>query len=596
MKWLFAPAASTLVRVGFRRRSAEDLVRDLGRSRWRLSVTVLASMVAPLAEIGFIVLLYALVEPAQRAALTERLRAVRIASLQAALSTDTGYIALTATAAVMLLSVTIGSKAIYGYLQAEFLVRSFITQARRILAAYLAATPSRAMTLDRARVANVAVIETGLYGRVVFWLLDAFTNIVGAILFAAAATTMAPGLVALALVIAMVTILITHRSFALQKKLGAQRIKAQTSLLGRVWEILNGYRTIKIEAGERKLLDLLWRDLQRGEKWRLTKQNNELFIKLGSEATLYVALLAMIVLATALFGLPASLMLVFLVVLGRLQKYVTALQQAWIHVQHAAPSVNAIADVLDICETESTRSADRDAVSPRPDSLALTFDDVTFSYDAGRPVLSNVNLAFKPGDRVLIQGPSGRGKSTLLFLAAGLLRPSPGSVKINGENLDDAVFYRTRGVVTYLAPNVYLFRGSIRENLCLDTDYADAELERAVDFARLRSVVNRLPEGLDSDIGDDGCHLSLGERQRIMLARIFLKRPLLVLMDEATTNLDLENEAAILRDLWANIDRNAIVLMVTHRAPVGVQFSVTLNLDERTVAQPIAQSTASGDR
>jgi ABC-type bacteriocin/lantibiotic exporter with double-glycine peptidase domain len=553
-------------------------------------------MVAPLAEIGFIVLLYALVEPAQRAALTEKLRAVRIASLQAALSTDMGYIALTASAAVVLLCVTIASKGIYGYLQAEFLFRSFITQSRRILAAYLAATPSRAMTLDRAHVANVAVIETGLYGKVVFSLLDALTNIVGAMLFAAAATTMAPGLVVLAIVIAMITFLITHRGFALQKKLGSQRIKVQTSLLGRVWEILNGYRTIKIEAGERKLLDLLWRDLQRGQKWRLTKQNNEQFIKLGSEATLYVALLAMIVLATAVFGLPASLMLVFLVVLGRLQKYVTGLQQAWIHVQHAVPSVNAIAEVLEVCEPESTRSADLRAERVRPASLALTFDAVTFSYDEGRPVLSNVNLAFNPGDRVLIQGPSGKGKSTLLFLAAGLLRPSSGFVAINGESLNDAVFYRTRSVMTYLAPNVYLFRGSIRENLCLDTDYPDTELERAIDLARLRGVVNRLPEGLDSDIGDDGCHLSLGERQRIMLARIFLKRPLLVLMDEATTNLDLENEAAILRDLWANIDRNAIVLMVTHRAPVGVEFSVTLDLDDQTVREAVSHPARLADR
>ena len=583
MKWLSAAAASVLVRVGFRPRSADDLVRDLSRSRWRLSVTVIASMLAPLAEIGFIFLLYALVEPAQRTALTERLAAVRIAAFQAAMSTEHGYVLITAGVAVVLLCATIAAKAVYGYLQAEFLFQSYITQSRRILAAYLAATPARAMTLDRARLANVAVIETGLYGKVVFSLLDALTNVVGAILFAAAATTMAPGLVALAVVIAAVTFIITHRGFALQKKLGVQRIQVQTSLLGRVWEILNGYRTIKIEAGERKLLDLLWRDLQRGQKWRLTKQNNEQSIKLGSEATLYLALLAMIVLATTVFGLAASLVLVFLVVLGRLQKYVTGLQQAWIQVQHSAPSVNAIADVLDVCETES-RPAEFDTASARPPSVALKFDQVTFNYDAGAPVLRNVSLAFKPGDRVLIQGPSGKGKSTLLFLAAGLLRPTAGSVTINGENLDDAVFYRIRSVVTYLAPNVYLFRGSIRENLCLDIDYPEPEIQRAIDLARLRSVVTRLPEGLDSDIGEDGCHLSLGERQRIMLARIFLKRPLLVLMDEATTNLDLDNEAAVLRDLWANIDRNAIVLMVTHRAPVGVDFSVTLDVDDSTIS------------
>jgi ATP-binding cassette subfamily C protein len=576
-------AASVLVRAGFCRRSADDLVTDLSRSRWRLSLTLVASMVAPLAEIGFIVLLYALVEPTQKAALIDALAVVRIRSLHAAMATQIGYVMITAGAALALLCVTIGSKAIYGYLQAQFLFQTFIIQSRRIVSAYLFATPARAITLDRAHVANVAVTETGLYGKVVFSLLDALTNVVGALLFAAAATTMAPGLVALAMVVAAVTFTITHRGFALQKRLGVHRIRVQTTLLGRVWEILNGYRTIKIEAGERKLLDLLWKELQVGQKWRLKKQNNELFIKLGSEATLYVALLVMIVLATTVFGLAASLVLVFLVVLGRLQKYVTALQQAWINVQHAGPSVNAIADVLELCEASSAPPAEVKGVKARPDSVALTFENVTFRYADAPPLFAGVSLAFKPGDRVLIQGPSGQGKSTLLFLAAGLLRPASGSVTVNGESLDDAVFYRMRGVATYLAPNVYLFRGSIRENLCLAVDYPEAEIQRAVDLARLRSVVNRLPEGLDSDIGEDGCHLSLGERQRIMLARIFLKRPLLVLLDEATTNLDLENEAAVLRELWANIDPNAIVLMVTHRAPVGIDFTMAFDLDEGTI-------------
>jgi len=583
VNWLFAPAAAGLVRVGFRRRSAKDLVRDLGRSRWRLGLTLVASMVAPLAEIGFIVLLYALVEPAQKAALIEALAAIRVESFQAAMSSSNGYVAITALAALLLLVVTIASKAIYGHLQAEYLFESFVTQSRRILAAYLSATPERAMMLDRSRVANVAVIETGLYGKVVFSLLDAATNVVGALLFAAAATAMAPGLVALAVLLAGVTFAITHRGFAIQKKLGVQRVKVQATLLGRVWEILNGYRTIKIEAGERKLLDLLWRELRVDQKWRLKKASNELFIRLGSEATLYFALLAMIILSTTVFGLAASLVLMFLVVLGRLQKYVTALQQAWINVQHGIPGVNAIAEVLDACEAHSTPARQLEGPSSRPATVGLSFEDVTFSYDAGARVIRNVSCAFNPGDRVLIQGPSGEGKSTLLFLAAGLLRPTAGSVKINGETLNDDVFYRMRRGVTYLAPNVYLFRGSIRENLCLDVDYPEAEIQRAIDLARLRPVVDRLPDGIDSDIGEDGRHLSLGERQRVMLTRIFLKRPLLILLDEATVNLDLENERAILNDLFAHVDPGATVVMVTHRAPEGVDFSMTLDLDDGTL-------------
>ena len=583
MGWLFAATASALARVGFRRRSAKDLARDLGRSRWRLGLTLVASMVAPLAEIGFIVLLYALVEPAQKAAVTDALAALRIRWVQAALATESGYVAVTVGGAFVLLCATIASKAIYGYLQGEFLVQSFITQAQRIVAAYLAASPTRALALERSRVANVAVIETTLYGRVVFSLLDALTNVVGAVLFAAAALTMAPGLVALAVVIAAVTFMVTHRGYALQKEMGVQRVNGQTAMLGRVWEILNGYRTIKMEAGEQRMLGLLWRELQVGQRWRVRKLNNELFIKLGSEATLYFALLAMIVLAVTVFGLAASLVLVFLVVLGRLQKYVTGLQQAWIQVQHAAPSVNAVADLLDTCETNAAPSPGVDALVPRPASLTLRFDDVTFTYSESPPVLRNVNVTCKPGDRVLIQGPSGEGKSTLLFLAAGLLRPTAGAVRINGAILDDEVFDGVRRVVTYVAPNAYLFRGSIRENLCLDVDYPDADLHRAISLARLTTVVNRLPDGLDSDIGEDGCHLSLGERQRIMLARIFLKRPLLILLDEATANLDLENEGAVLKDLFANISSDAVVLMVTHRKPGNVDFTTTFDLQDGTI-------------
>jgi hypothetical protein len=138
---------SALVRLGFRRRSAKDLVRDLSRSRWRLSLTLVASMVAPLAEIGFILLLYALVEPAQKAALMERLAVVRVESFPGGDFTGSGYRRDRGlSAAVVLLCVTIGRRQ-FTVSAGRYLFESFIIQSRRIMAAYLSATPARAMML-----------------------------------------------------------------------------------------------------------------------------------------------------------------------------------------------------------------------------------------------------------------------------------------------------------------------------------------------------------------------------------------------------------------------------------------------------------------
>lgn len=565
-------------RLGIAERMARDIVVDLRAFGGRLALITLASVLAPLMEVGFLTALYGMVAPDQRTAVLAQVRRWGLGPAWDMLGGDRYYVAILAGGAAAFLAAALLAKFAAGYLRAFFLLHGIVTQTRRVVSAYLYASPAAAERLPTPRVANAVVSEASHYGRVVFALLNGVSNVAGAGLFMLAAVMVAPGLVLLGTVLAILTVVIVRRGFARQKALGTARVTAQTTLLRSVWELLNGYRTIKIEAAERRVLHRFWMDLRTRQVWRLDKARNELFITLGSETVLYVGLLAVILLSAGVLRVEASVILMFLLLMSRLQRYLSGAQNAWVEIQHWLPSLTAIAEVLETCEASAARPPrPRDGVQ-RPQALRLAFEDVGFGYDGGGPILDGCSLRLEPGERVLIQGPSGEGKSTLLFLACGLLQPRAGVVRVNGLPLTEEVFYRTRPVVAYVAPDVYLFSGSIRENLCLGWDYPEAEILRAVERAQLGGLVARLAGGLDGDIGDDGAQLSLGERQRVMLARIFLKAPLLVLLDEATANLDLATEGRVLAELFENLPEHAIVVMVTHRAPVGVSFARTFDL------------------
>jgi ABC-type multidrug transport system fused ATPase/permease subunit len=585
--WLRHAAIAGFIRLGIDPRSAQDMLADLGEHKARVSVALAASLIAPLAEVGFITILYAIVDLPQQEAVLGVLERAGLSGAHAWFGHVQPFLI---TCAVGCLVVTIAAKYTFGYAHAYFLLATFIRQTRRIVQAYLYTSPSRLARIDRATVASLAINESGTYGKVVFSLLDALSNVVASAVFVVTAIALSPALAAIAGVVAIVSIVITSRGFAKQKAVGKRRVQVNSALMGGLWEILNGYRVVKVEGTEQPLLQRLAADLRSKQAWRLEKAHSELFIKLSTEATIYIALLAIIVLSIFAFAVQPATILVFLVLMGRLQKYLGALQQSRIDVQHALPSLTAMSDVIEMCLRDAARPLTRRQAGAQPDGLDVAFDHVSFEYEPDKPILTNLTFSIPPGSRVLIQGPSGQGKSTLLFLACGLLQPSNGEVRMNGVPLTDERFYQLRPSFAYVAPNNYLFRGSIRENLKMGGDCGDAEMAAALDRARLTPLVETLTGGIDADIGENGSNLSLGERQRVMLARIFMKRPLLVLLDEATANLDLENERAVLQDLFSNIDAQATVLMVTHRAPVGVTFTHVYDLvDHRlTLREPVA--------
>ena len=201
----------------------------------------------------------------------------------------------------------------------------------------------------------------------------------------------------------------------------------------------------------------------------------------------------------------------------------------------------------------------------RPAGGAIEFERVVFGYEPGRPVLDGVSFSIRSGEHVGLVGPSGAGKTTLTDLLVGLYTPERGAIRVDGQDVAEVSTSSLRAAIRGVATDGMIFRGSIAENIRYGRfDAGDREVEEAAALAGLARLLARLPEGLHTLVGERGVQLSAGERQRILLARAFIARPAVLVLDEATANLDFRTEAAVQRAL-AQLAKGRTTLVVAHR-------------------------------
>lgn len=216
----------------------------------------------------------------------------------------------------------------------------------------------------------------------------------------------------------------------------------------------------------------------------------------------------------------------------------------------------------------------------------LEFEHVHFAYQADeREVLSEINFSIAPGSRVAIVGPSGSGKSTLVRLALRFWDPTSGTVLLNGHDVRKYALADLRNLIGVVAQDTYLFNDTIRGNLLLGRpDASDSEIKHVLEQAQLTNFVDQLPQGLQTWVGEHGLRLSGGERQRLAIARALLKNAPLLILDEATANLDPVTEAALLEAL-AELMRGRTTLMITHRLTALEQMDTILVLDHGKISE-----------
>jgi ABC-type multidrug transport system fused ATPase/permease subunit len=232
-------------------------------------------------------------------------------------------------------------------------------------------------------------------------------------------------------------------------------------------------------------------------------------------------------------------------------------------VQQAAAAGRRIFEILDAPETIA--DAPDSCQLPVPLRGEVRFENLTFGYDQAHPVLQDISLHIRPGERVALLGPSGAGKSTLIALVARLYDPDTGRVLIDGHDLRTVTLSSLRSQIAQVQQETFLFNTTALENLRFGRpDATRAEVEAAAHAANAHGFLRALPEGYDTLVGERGVKLSGGQKQRLAVARAFLINPQLLLLDEPTSAVEPESEALIVEAI-ERLMQGRTTLVVSHR-------------------------------
>ncbi|AWL11584.1 ABC transporter B family member [Saliniradius amylolyticus] len=215
----------------------------------------------------------------------------------------------------------------------------------------------------------------------------------------------------------------------------------------------------------------------------------------------------------------------------------------------------------------------------------VEFKHVNFAYQPDRPILEELNFTIEPGQKVAVVGPSGAGKSTLVKLLFRFYDVTQGQISIDGQDIRSVSQDSLRKAIGIVPQDTVLFNDSLFENIrYARPDASDEEVNRVIDLAHLRHFVEALPKGAETKVGERGLKLSGGEKQRVAIARVLLKRPPVMVFDEATSSLDSRSEQAIVRAL-KEVARGHSSLVIAHRLSTIVDADKILVLEQGRIAE-----------
>ena len=395
-------------------------------------------------------------------------------------------------------------------------------------------------------------------------LLYMIASTLVALVYAGFALRLSPEMTAIVLGAGAVVLLLQQGRVAIGRREGAHVTSRAQELYATTSEQLGGLKIARSYGNERHHLGLFLESAREVNSTRVVLTRAVASAKWQMTVTSVIALSAILYLAIAVLRLPTAAILLLLFLFSRLVPRLVDLQHTFQQVMSATPALDAVEQLIAKCDATPERTAGGSA--PATLGRAVELQDVSFSYDeGGAEQLSGVSLSIEAGKTTAIVGPSGAGKSTIADILLGLVHPSSGNVRVDGNGLDEVDIRSWRALIGYVSQDTFLFNESVRFNL----DWAkpgatESEMREALRQASALDFVSGLPEGLDTIVGERGVRLSGGEKQRLSLARALLRRPRLLILDEATSALDSDNEDRIFEAI-GELHGEMTILVITHR-------------------------------
>ncbi|HVA79359.1 MAG TPA: ABC transporter ATP-binding protein, partial [Candidatus Binataceae bacterium] len=464
--------------------------------------------------------------------------------------------------------ILMGVRTVLGRLQSDAMYlaeQRFETSLR--LRLYRAISHASWLYLCRGRASDVThalSTELARAGQAAFELMLLAADLILTVFYLLIAFRLAPAITALVLVCgALLAVALRGRTREIYAA-GAEVSESMNSLFGAMTEQLGNLKLAKAYGAEERNYAMFAALTHSVERAHLVAQRGQAAASAWFELGSAIILGAMLYFAIGRLAVAPAAILILLVMFARVMpRFLSALGR-WHSTVNLAPAFgNLIAmEARFAAHAEPPPAADRVAPQLRRE---IRFANVEFAYTPEALVLRALDLVIPAGAIVAIVGPSGAGKSTIADLAMGLIAPDRGRVTIDGAALEPAALAHWRGQIGYAASDTFLFHGTIGDNLRWARPGAtDAELRTALEASAAAEFVAAMPAGLDAIVGDRGVALSQGERQRLAIARAWLRRPRLLVLDEATNSLDSANEARI-RSAIETRRGELTVLMIAHR-------------------------------
>jgi ABC-type multidrug transport system fused ATPase/permease subunit len=463
----------------------------------------------------------------------------------------------------------------HGYMINKFSMGKYLTLTNKLFSAYLSMPYIIFVNKNSASLSKAIITEAGqlafIFRSVLTIISEVLVIVVMYILLLIVDIEMT---IVLTIILGLQVLLLKFTISEIIKKQGLKREYLQGKLYRKINEFVGNFKVIKFTSNQDSLLQSFSRNGVKYRKVHIIINTLKLIPRALLEAVGLSIIIGVIVYIIAFHSNPSSIIPI-------ISMYALALYRSLPAISRIIDNYNDVlfhSSSIDVVYRELVQAYEPDLNSVICFNKSIRVENVTFSYDKKIKVIDNLSLTINKGDRVAFVGSSGSGKSTIVDVICGIYRPNSGRVLIDNQELDSSNIAFWRGEIGYIPQSIYLFDGTIAQNVVFGREYNELKLINALKQASIYNFILK-KDGLNTMVGEGGIQVSGGQKQRIGIARALYGDPKILVLDEATSALDSATEEVIMDEIY-KVSKDKTLIIIAHRLSTIERCDVKIDLNE----------------